>query len=99
HQSTHLGRLGGVRNHEAHRLMTDATTEHAFAIPERAAPGRPDPRHCYIYFFDGWIGIAPTVVGLARMLASDGYMVTIYCPRTVDTEAGQIASGVSIRYV
>lgn len=56
-------------------------------------------RHCNLYFFEGWIGVAPTVMGLAAALANRGYLVTIYCRRTRFADPGHLNEGVRIEYV
>jgi hypothetical protein len=57
------------------------------------------PRTCSVYFFDGWIGVAPTVIGLSQVLAQSGYGLTIYCPRESYAETGSMGNGVCVRYV
>jgi hypothetical protein len=58
----------------------------------------PQVRSCVIYFFDGWIGVSPTVIGIARGLAGRGYQVVIYCRRTDFASPGELGSGIVVRY-
>ncbi|CAD5372636.1 conserved hypothetical protein [Rubrivivax sp. A210] len=59
----------------------------------------PRARRCNIFFFDGWIGVAPTVIGLAQMLARAGYEVDVYSRRTAFADTGDLGEGIRIHYV
>jgi hypothetical protein len=41
-------------------------------------------KSCSIFFYDGWLGAAPTVINLATTLANLGYAIIIYNGKRVD---------------
>ncbi|MBF2067317.1 MAG: hypothetical protein IGS39_23305 [Calothrix sp. C42_A2020_038] len=41
-------------------------------------------KSCSIFFYEGWLGVAPTVINLAKILANIGYSVIIYAGKHSD---------------
>jgi glycosyltransferase involved in cell wall biosynthesis len=64
-------------------------------ITRGGSPGR-----CVIFFFEGYIGVQPTVANLARAMGRAGYDVTIYVPQTTWAPTpGALGEGVRIAYL
>lgn len=55
-----------------------------------AAPSLPSPGRCAIFFYEGYLGVSPTNVNLAKALARAGYDVTIYTMPTEAPDAGEL---------
>ena len=56
------------------------------AVGPAYAPGPGDSkasrRSCSIFFYEGWLGVSPTVLNLARVLDRSGYDVAVLATRT-----------------
>jgi hypothetical protein len=57
------------------------------------------PDRGVIFFYEGYLGIAPTVVNLAKTMAGDGYEVTIYATPTSYPDAGDLGPGIRVEYL
>jgi len=55
-----------------------------------AASTRPSPGRCAIFFYEGYLGVSPTNINLAKALASAGYDVTIYSVPMDGVDAGEL---------
>ncbi len=53
---------------------------------------------CSIFFYEGYVGVAPTIINLAKILDKCGYSVTIYATKNEYPEPGEIGKEVKTFY-
>lgn len=56
-------------------------------------------RRYVIFFFEGWIGVQPTILNLARALGTAGHPVTIYAVPTTYPAPGDLGPNVELKYI
>lgn len=56
-------------------------------------------RSCAIFFYEGWVGVSPTIVNLSRALDRAGYSVTIYGSRTSHPAAPSVGAKSRVLYL
>ncbi len=55
-------------------------------------------RKCSIFFYDGYVGIAPTIINLAKILDDRGYLVTVFATQNNVPQPEKLGSQVEILY-
>ncbi len=45
-----------------------------------------------IFFYEGNIGVSPTIINLSKILEHHGYLVTIYANKSDDSQPGEIGN-------
>jgi glycosyltransferase involved in cell wall biosynthesis len=55
-------------------------------------------KHISIFFYEGYIGVSPTVINLTKVFDSYGYLVSIYATKNGYPEPGEIGEKVEIFY-
>lgn len=56
-------------------------------------------RVCAVIFFEGYLGVSPTVLNLARSLADSGYRVILYVSPTAYPAAGRLSDGIEVEEI
>jgi glycosyltransferase involved in cell wall biosynthesis len=67
--------------------------------PSAHAAPAPTGRGCSIFFFEGHVGVSPTILNLSRMLAEEGSRVTIYGTRNPYPAPQSAGDGAHIMYL
>ena len=55
-------------------------------------------KKCSIFFYEGYVGIAPTIINLAKVLSQQSARVSIYGSKNQYAEAGELGVGVETIY-
>lgn len=55
-------------------------------------------RGCFIFFYEGYVGISPTLVNTAKVLSENGYIITIYGTKNDYPPPGELGERVQIFY-
>jgi len=55
-------------------------------------------KSCFIFFYEGYVGIAPTVINATKLLVGNGYSVNIYAKENKYAEPGEMGEKVRIFY-
>ena len=55
-------------------------------------------KNCYIFYYDGYVGIAPTIINLSTSLENQGYTVTIFATKNDVPQPKKLGSEVEILY-
>jgi glycosyltransferase involved in cell wall biosynthesis len=55
-------------------------------------------KNCSIFFYDGYVGIAPTIINFSKFFASQGYSVTIFATQNNVPQPKNLGSKVEILY-
>lgn len=55
-------------------------------------------KQCAIFFYEGYVGVAPTIINLSKVMQSQGYVVTIYATENDYAQPGKIGKNVEIIY-
>lgn len=55
-------------------------------------------RGCFIFFYEGYVGISPTIVNTAKVLSENGYIITIYGTKNDYPPPGELGERVQILY-
>lgn len=55
-------------------------------------------KQCAIFFYEGYVGVAPTIINLSKVMQRQGYVVTIYATENDYAQPGKIGENVKIIY-
>ena len=55
-------------------------------------------KYCSIFFYEGCIGVSPTIANMAKLLARNEYLVTLYCTENKYPASGELGNGVQEFY-
>lgn len=55
-------------------------------------------KECSIFFYEGYVGIAPTIINVSKLLEKQGYFVTIYGTKNNYPEPGELGKKIRIIY-
>lgn len=56
------------------------------------------PKNCSIFFYDGYVGISPTIINLATALENQGYSVTIFATKNNVPQPRKLGGKIKILY-
>ncbi|MBN3894911.1 MAG: hypothetical protein HWQ41_06485 [Nostoc sp. NOS(2021)] len=54
---------------------------------------------CSIFFYDDWLSASPSTINLAKVLAQNGYIVTIYTVKSNYPRIEQLPTGIFVLYI
>ena len=55
-------------------------------------------KQCGIFFYEGYVGVAPTIINLSKVMQRQGYVVTIYATENDYAQPGKIGENIKIIY-
>jgi len=55
-------------------------------------------KFCSIFFYEGYVSIAPTIINISKILESSGYLVTIFATQNEVPQPEKIGHSTKIRY-